>query len=198
MKLVKKELATIDVPEGVDVEMVGLDEMNANYLPKIMISFVCAVAVLFFFLLFHFRKISLAVLTIVLSSICMFGAFFGLWLFNLDFGITAVLGLVSIVGIIVRNGIVMFEYAEFLRFEKGYSLRDAAFEAGRRRMRPIFLTSCTTALGVLPMIIAADPLWMPLGVVICFGTMLSILLIVLIMPVSYWQVYRIFSRRDKE
>ena len=198
MKLVKKELASIDIPEGVDIEMVGLDEMNANYLPKIMISFLCAVAVLFFFLLFHFKKISLAVLTIVLSSICMFGAFFGLWLFNLDFGITAVLGLVSIVGIIVRNGIVMFEYAEFLRFEKGYSLRDAAFEAGRRRMRPIFLTSCTTALGVLPMIIAADPLWMPLGVVICFGTMLSILLIVLIMPVSYWQVYKGFSRREKE
>ena len=197
MKQVKKALAGLDVPEDVDVEFVGLDEQNGNYLPKIMISFLCAVAVLFFFLLFHFKKISLAVLTIVLSSICMFGAFFGLWLFNLDFSITAVLGLISIVGIIVRNGIVMFEYAEYLRFEKGFSLRDAAFEAGRRRMRPIFLTSCTTALGVLPMILAADPLWMPLGVVICFGTMLSILMIVLIMPVSYWQVYRVFSRQPR-
>ena len=196
MKEVRKDLKAMDIPEDVEVSIVGLDDINSVYLPKIMLSFVCAVAVLFFFLLFHFKKISLAVLTIVLSSICMFGAFLGLWLFNLDFSITAVLGLISIVGIIVRNGIVMFEYAEFLRFEKGYSLRDAAFEAGRRRMRPIFLTSCTTALGVLPMIIAADPLWMPLGVVICFGTMLSIVLIVLIMPVSYWQVYRIFSRKS--
>ncbi|MBR6002877.1 MAG: efflux RND transporter permease subunit, partial [Bacteroidales bacterium] len=195
MKKVSKFLDKLDMPEGVEMSVVGLREINSIYLPKIMWSFVCAVAVLFFFLLFHFRKISLAVLTIVLSSICMFGAFFGLWIFNLDFSITAVLGLISIVGIIVRNGIVMFEYAEHLRFDKGLSLRDAAFEAGRRRMRPIFLTSCTTALGVLPMILAADPLWMPLGVVICFGTMLSILLIVLIMPVSYWQVYRIFSRK---
>ena len=57
-------------------------------------------------------------------------------------------------------------------------------------MRPIFLTSCTTALGVLPMIISGDALWMPMGVVICFGTMLSIILITLIMPVSYWQIFK--------
>ena len=66
----------------------------------------------------------------------------------------------------------------------------AAMEAGKRRMRPIFLTSCTTALGVLPMILSGDLLWLPMGVVICFGTMLSIVLIVLIMPVSYWCIFR--------
>ena len=153
-------------------------------------SFICAVTVLFLFLLFHFKKMSLAVLTLVLSSLCLFGAFFGMWLFKLDFGLTSVLGLISLVGIIVRNGIIMFEYAEELRFKKGFSVKEAAEEAGRRRMRPIFLTSCTTALGVLPMILSGDSLWMPMGIVICFGTMMSIFLIVLIMPVSYWQIFR--------
>ena len=62
-------------------------------------------------------------------------------------------------------------------------------------MRPIFLTSCTTALGVMPMIISADALWLPMGVVICFGTMFSILLIVLIMPISYWQIYRLTEKK---
>ena len=84
----------------------------------------------------------------------------------------------------------MFEYAEELRFEHGYDVRTAAMEAGKRRMRPIFLTSCTTAIGVLPMIISGDLLWLPMGVVICFGTLLSISLIVLVMPVSYWQLFR--------
>ena len=126
----------------------------------------------------------------ILSTLCFFGGFLGLWLFKLDFGLTSVLGLVSLMGIIVRNGILMFEYAEYLRFEKGWDVKEASIEAGKRRMRPIFLTSCTTALGVLPMIISGDALWMPMGVVICFGTMLSIVLIVLIMPVSYWQVFR--------
>lgn len=178
------------LPEGVTIEYGGLSGVNNAVIPEILLSFICAVAVLFFFLLFHFKKISLAVLSIVLSMLCLFGASFGLWVYGFDFGITSVLGLISLVGIIVRNGIIMFEYAEELRFKHGLSVKEAAEESGKRRMRPIFLTSCTTALGVLPMIISRDALWMPMGVVICFGTMLSIFLIVFIMPVSYWQIFK--------
>lgn len=178
------------LPDNVEVKYGGLSSVNDDVIPEIGLAFFCAVAVLFFFLLFHFKKISLAVLTLTLSLLCFFGAFGGLWLFGVDFGLTSVLGLISLVGIIVRNGIIMFDYAEELRFKDGVDTRTAAMEAGKRRMRPIFLTSCTTALGVLPMIISADTLWRPMGVVICFGTVLSILLIVLIMPVSYWQVFK--------
>jgi multidrug efflux pump subunit AcrB len=63
-------------------------------------------------------------------------------------------------------------------------------EAGKRRVRPIFLTSCTTALGVLPMILSGDLLWQPMGVIICFGTILSIFLIVLVMPIGYYLVFK--------
>lgn len=190
MRAIKAFLKDYDMPQGVRLEFGGLDSINSSTGPGVIISFFAAVLILFFFLLFHFKKISLAILTIVLSSLCLFGAFFGLWIFGLDFSMTAVLGLISLVGIIVRNGILMFEYAEELRFSKGYSVRDAAEEAGKRRMRPIFLTSCTTALGVLPMIISGDLLWMPMGVVICFGTILSVFLITLVMPISYWQIFR--------
>ena len=169
-RYVEHEIKPI-LPEGVEVSYGGLSSMNSEVGPEIATTFLCAVAILFFFLLVHFKKVSL-------------------WLFKLDFGLTSVLGLISLMGIIVRNGILMFEYAEYLRFEKGWNVKEASIEAGKRRMRPIFLTSCTTALGVLPMIISGDALWMPMGVVICFGTMLSIVLIVLIMPVSYWQVFK--------
>ncbi|MGN0190172.1 MAG: efflux RND transporter permease subunit, partial [Candidatus Cryptobacteroides sp.] len=195
-RAVKKFLKGLDLPEGVSVEFGGLNNVNRTIGPEIALSFIAAVLVLFFFLVFHFKKISLAILTIVLSTLCLFGAFFGLWIFGLDFSMTAVLGLISLVGIIVRNGIIMFEYAEELRFAKGVPLKEAAEEAGKRRMRPIFLTSCTTALGVLPMIISGDLLWMPMGVVICFGTMLSVILITLIMPVSYWVIFRGRERKE--
>ncbi|MDO4827060.1 MAG: efflux RND transporter permease subunit [Bacteroidia bacterium] len=190
MRDVRRFLGTLDVPEGVEISFGGLDSLNGQVGPEIALSFFAAVMILFFFLVFHFKKVSLAVLTIILSSICLFGAFFGLWLFGLEFSMTAVLGLISLVGIIIRNGIIMFEYAEELRFEHGVPVKEAAEEAGKRRMRPIFLTSCTTALGVLPMVISADLLWMPMGVVICFGTLLSMVLITLIMPVSYWLIFR--------
>ncbi len=196
-RYIKNEIIPV-LPEGVEVSYGGLSSMNNEVAPEIATTFLCAVAILFFFLLIHFKKVSIATLTMVLSTLCFFGAFLGLWIFNLDFGLTSVLGLISLMGIIVRNGILMFEYAEYLRFEKGWNVKEASVEAGKRRMRPIFLTSCTTALGVLPMIISGDALWMPMGVVICFGTMLSIVLIVLIMPVSYWQVFKNGDKRKAD
>lgn len=186
------------LPSDITIKPAGLASINDNVIPEIILSFIAAVAVLFLFLLFHFKKVSLSVLTMLLSTLCLFGAFLGLWLFDLDFGLTSVLGLISLVGIIVRNGIIMFEYAEELRVNEGMDARTAAMLAGQRRMRPIFLTSCTTALGVIPMIIAGELLWMPMGVVICFGTMLSIVMVVLLMPVSYWMIYRLKERGNKK
>lgn len=178
------------LPGNVEIVYEGLTAVNAIVLPQIILVLICAALILFGFLLYHFKKIILSVLTIVLSLLCLFGASFGLWIFDLDFSITAVLGVISLIGIVVRNGILMYEYAETLRFEQGYDVKEAAMESGKRRMRPIFLTTCTTALGVLPMILSKDALWMPMGVVICFGSLLSILLIVEIMPVCYWLILR--------
>ena len=177
------------LPQGIEVEYGGLSATNKTVLPEIVMTLLCAIFVLFAFLLYHFKRIRLSILTMVLSLLCLFGASFGLYIFSLDFSMTAVLGIVSLIGIVVRNGILMFEYAETLRNEDGMSAKEAAMEAGKRRMRPIFLTSCTTALGVLPMILSEDVLWMPMGVVICFGIVLSIVLIVEVMPVCYWLLF---------
>ena len=178
------------LPEGVSIEYGGLSAINIKVIPQLLKSLIAAILVLLAFLVAYFKKFNLALLTLCSSTLCMFGAFFGEWLFGLDFGITSLLGVVSLIGIIVRNGIVMYEYAETLRTEEGLDAKEAAMRAGSRRMRPIFLTSATTALGVLPMIITRNPLWMPMGVVICFGVVLSMVIILAVMPVMYWQIFR--------
>lgn len=178
-----------DLPEGVSIAYGGLTEVNDMILPQIFWSIVAALAVMLVLLLYHFGKVGLALLTLSSAVLCVFGAMLGLWIFQLDISITAVLGVVSLIGIIVRNAIMMYEYAEDSRKYKHMSYREAAFHAGLRRMRPVFLTSATTALGVLPMIIAATSLWMPMGVVICFGTIFTLPLTVTILPVVYWKVY---------
>ena len=167
----------------------GLSELNGQMVPQIMWSVVAALMVMFVLMLYHFGKISLSLLALSSSALTIFGAFVGLYIFQLDISITAVLGIVSLIGIIVRNAIMMYEYAEELRKTKCLTVREAAFEAGLRRMRPVFLTTATTALGVLPMIIAHTSLWMPMGVVICFGAILTLPLTVTILPVLYWKIY---------
>ncbi len=178
-----------ELPEGVSICYGGLTEVNGLILPQIMWSILAALAVMLVLLLYHFGKIGLALLALSSASLCVFGAMLGLWIFQLDISITAVLGVVSLIGIIVRNAIMMYEYAEDSRKYKHMTYREAAFYAGLRRMRPVFLTSATTALGVLPMIIAHTSLWMPMGVVICFGTIFTLPLTVTILPVVYWKVY---------
>lgn len=177
------------LPEGVSISYGGLSEVNGLILPQIFWSIVAALAVMLVLLLYHFGKLGLALLALSSSILCVFGAMLGLWIFKLDISITAVLGVVSLIGIIVRNAIMMYEYAEDCRKYKLYSYRQAAFYAGLRRMRPVFLTSATTALGVLPMIIAHTSLWMPMGVVICFGTIFTLPLTVTILPVVYWKIH---------
>ena len=181
---------TPNLPEGVSVEYGGLSSLNTSVIPQLVKSLIAAILVLLAFLVAYFKKVNLAVLTLGSSSLCMFGAFFGEWLFGLDFGMTSLLGIVSLIGIVMRNGIVMYEYAETLRIDESLPTKEAAMKAGSRRMRPIFLTSATTALGVLPMIISRNPLWMPMGVVICFGVVLSMVIILAVMPVMYWQIFR--------
>ena len=183
------------LPEGVSICYGGLTEVNGLILPQIFWSIVAALAVMLVLLLYHFGKIGLALLALSSSVLCIFGAMLGLWIFRLDISITAVLGVVSLIGIIVRNAIMMYEYAEDCRKYKQMNYREAAFHAGLRRMRPVFLTTATTALGVLPMIIAHTSLWMPMGVVICFGAIFTLPLTVTILPVVYWKVHQRYDSK---
>lgn len=191
MKSIKNHIETHYPSEkypNIDIQYGGLTGANQSVIPEISLSILAALFVLFIFLLYHFAKIKLVLLTISASALCIFGSCVGLKLFGLNFSITATLGIVSLIGIIVRNAIIMFEHAEQLHNNQHLTAREAALMAGKRRMRPIFLTSATTALGVLPMIIAHTALWMPMGVVICFGTLLTLPLVTTILPVAYWKI----------
>ena len=177
------------LPESVAIRYGGAAANTFEMLPGLIASVAAALLVLFVLLLYHFKGISISVLSLSTSLLCLFGATFGLWMFGLDISVTGILGIISLIGIIVRNAIIMYEYAEHLRVKEHMSAREAAYLAGQRRMRPIFLTTATTALGVVPMIIAATALWMPMGVVICFGAIITMPMVVTVLPVAYWKLY---------
>ncbi|MBR5353130.1 MAG: efflux RND transporter permease subunit [Bacteroidales bacterium] len=176
------------LPEGISMSYGGLDAVNQDNMNGIIIGLIAAITIVFFFLLFNFKKIRLTLLSLCGTGLCLLGGFVGLWIFGADVSLTAIIGIVSLIGINVRNTIVMFDYAEELRAENR-PIKEVAFEAGCRRMRPIFLTSATTAVGVIPMIIHRSTLWMPMGIVICFGTICAIALIVTVLPVAYWKLF---------
>lgn len=193
---IKRELDKIELPAGVTVEPGGTFAVSSNLMPSLMMALVAAICVMFLVLIIHYGELGISLLSISMAALCIFGATFGLWLFGLDFSISAVLGLISLVGIIVRNAIIMYDYVAELRTKELLSVTEAAYHAGLRRMRPIFLTSATTAIGVVPMILAGTMLWMPMGVVICFGTLFTLPLIITILPVAYCVAFENKKRKN--
>ncbi len=189
-----KELET-RLPDGMRITYGGALENSLETMPGLILSVLAAMLVLLVLLIYHFKKLSIAFLSLSSSLLCLFGAALGLWMFHQDFSITAILGIISLIGIIVRNAIIMYEYADFLVTSEHITAREAAYLAGQRRMRPIFLTTATTALGVVPMILAATDLWMPMGVVICFGAIITMPMVVTLLPVAYWKLFEKSTRR---
>jgi multidrug efflux pump subunit AcrB len=183
-------LSETQLPKGLTISYGGAKESDEETLPQLIMGLTIAICIIFFILLFHYRKISLAFLTLGATTLSFFGATFGVWVTGSELGVTSILGLVSLIGIVVRNGIIMFDYTELLRNKHGMSVYDAALESGKRRMRPIFLTSAAASIGVIPMILSQSPLWSPMGIVICFGTLFAMIGVVCVLPVSYWLVYR--------
>ncbi|HML64592.1 MAG TPA: efflux RND transporter permease subunit [Dysgonomonas sp.] len=183
-------VAAKSLPKGVSISYGGVKESDGETMPKLIKALSISIVIIFFILVFHFKKISLATLVLASTSLSIFGAAIGLKVMNVDFSITAVLGIVSLIGIIVRNGIIMYDYTEELRHKHGKTVFEASLEAGKRRMRPIFLTSAAASMGVIPMIISKSPLWCPMGTVISFGTIFSMIFILTLLPLAYWLIYK--------
>ncbi|MBQ8099066.1 MAG: efflux RND transporter permease subunit [Bacteroidaceae bacterium] len=173
-------------PTGISISYGGESESNAENMPKIVAALAIAVMIIFFILLGHFRRISTAVLLLASLLLTLFGTAAGIMVQGVDFSLTSILGIVSLMGILVRNAIIMYDYAEELRNLEGMKARDAIFTSAKRRMRPIFLTSAAASMGVIPMILSKSSLWMPMGVVICYGTLITMVFILTILPVAYW------------
>jgi len=192
---IKEKISDFNSPEGITISFGGADESDREAIPQITGALIIAVIIIFFILLFHFKKINLALLILSSMTLCILGAAIGIWVMGLEVSITAILGIVSLMGILVRNGIIMLDYAEELRIKNKESVFDAAYHSARRRMRPIFLTSAAASMGVIPMILGKSALWSPLGTVVCFGTMISMILIITVLPVAY---YMIFKKSDKK
>ena len=177
----------IDLPQGVRAEVGGEIEYNKESLPQIFGGVAISMIIVFFFLLFNFKKYGITLVCIAALGLMIPGALIGLGLMDRTLGLTSVMGVITLMGMIMRNEILIFEHANDL-IKKGVPVKQAAYEAGKRRMVPIFLTTATTAVGVVPMIIAQSSFWMPVGVTIFAGGIGSLIMVVTMLPVVYWKV----------
>ena len=192
----------IQLPQGVRSEVGGEIEYGGEAVPQVIGGIAIAMLIVFFFLLFNFKKYGITTVCMAALALMIPGALIGLGIMNRALGLTSIFGLITLMGMIMRNEILIFEHANDLvkayiaehgdwtidRQAYNEAVKRAAYDAGKRRMVPIFLTTATTAVGVVPMIIAQSSFWMPVGVTIFAGGIGSLILVVTMLPVVYWKV----------
>ncbi|MFM2586787.1 efflux RND transporter permease subunit [Vibrio sp. TBV020] len=188
-KLVQPAIADINLPTGYKIllggELKGASKANGalfGYLPQCF-----AVMVLLLLLQFNsIRRPAIILMTIPLSLI---GASAGLLIMNAYFTFPAMLGIFSLAGIIINNGIVLIDCIEQER-EAGLSVKQAIIEACVTRFRPIVMTTLTTILGLIPLAISGGEFWYSMAIVMIFGMAVGTVLTLGVVPVLYSLFFR--------
>jgi multidrug efflux pump subunit AcrB len=180
-------LDTLTLPAGYDLKYGGEIAIQTESFGHLSVGMIVSVLLIFLILLMQFQSVKDALIIMVSIPLALFGAYFGLVITRNPFGFTAFMGLIALSGVVVRNGIILVDYIREKR-HAGSSIESAALEAGRRRIRPIFLTTVAAAAGLTPMILSGSGLWSPLASVIAVGLIFSMVFTLLVVPVLYVMV----------
>lgn len=180
-------LNTMPCPPGYQISLVGRSEAMQSSISAIFYALIAAVILVYMVIASLFESL-LHPLAIMFSiPLAGIGALWALWLCNLPLSTPALIGLVMLAGIVVNNAIILIDYVNILR-GRGHDRNDAIVMAGLARMRPIFMTTLTTVLGMIPIVVssgAQNDLYRPLAIVVMAGLSVSTVLTLVFIPTFY-------------
>jgi len=170
--------------EGVEVVFEGEREKIGENFSNLGVLGAFILLIVYSLLLIEFKSFIEPFIILLTIPLSLIGSMLGLWIFGKPLSFTALLGVVSLMGIVVNNGILLIDYIKSAR-EQGYSSEDACVNAVSLRFRPIMLTAITTVMGLVPLAASKSELFSPMAVALMSGLMVSTLLTMLVIPVIY-------------
>lgn len=184
---VQPKIDSLKLPKGIKIAYGGEYEDGLESGPKMGKAFMISFVLIFLVLLFQFKRVGKVFIVLASFPLSLLGAMLGLFLTGYEFGFMAIIGITALLGIVVRNGIILVDYADELVREHGHTIREAALFAAKRRMRPIFLTSMAAAIGLIPLMASGSPEWGPISSTISIGILVSMITTLFIVPVLYYR-----------
>ncbi len=184
---VKTKLAGVKLPVGYTTEVGGQYASQRQAFRELLTVFAIAAALVFIILVVQFRRFLPAVLILLAAPLSLGGAFALLLITGTDLNVSSAMGLILLVGLVVKNGIVLLDYAHRLR-DEGTPFTEALEIAGRVRLRPILMTTLCTLFGLLPLALglgAGAELQRPLALAVIGGLTLSTFVTLYLVPIAY-------------
>ncbi|HBV97180.1 MAG: multidrug ABC transporter [Peptococcaceae bacterium BICA1-7] len=186
-KDIQSRLTSFTLPEGYNLDFGGEAEDMAESFGSLGLALILSVILVFMVMVAQFESLFQPFIIMFSLPPTFIGVILGLGLTGHSISVSALLGAIMLVGIVVNNAIVLVDYINTLR-ERGYDRNQAILEAGPVRLRPILMTALTTVLAILPMAFGGGEgaeSQAPMAVVIAFGLSLSTLITLVLVPVVY-------------
>lgn len=192
-KAVDKALEKYDLPSGYKIVSAGEDETIGKAMKDMLLMLLLAVAFIYLIMVAGFQSLKSPFIIMFTMPLAFTGGFIGLWITGNEVSVISMLGFVMLAGIIVNNGIVLVDYINQLRIE-GVAKKEALIEAGKTRLRPIFMTGLTTVLGLSTMAIGVGmgaDMVQPIAIVTIGGLLYATITTLFVIPV----LYDLFNRK---
>ena len=185
----------LDLPVGYSTYLGGSYEDQQDTFSNLVLLGALIIILVYIVMASQFESLSKPGIIMFTVPFALSGVIIALWITGRSLDMVGALGLVLLVGIVVKNGIVLVDYINLMR-ERGYELNEAIQMSGRSRIRPVLMTAFTTILGMIPMAVSSGEgaeMWQPLGIVVIGGLTVSTFLTLYVVPV----LYGLFSRHGE-
>jgi multidrug efflux pump len=182
-----REIADKSLDDTFTTSLAGSSRDFAESSSNTSFAFILALVLIYLILAAQFESFADPLIIMITVPLAICGAFLSLYVFKQTLNIFSEIGMIMLIGLVTKNGILIVEFANKKR-EEGLSKRNAALEASRLRLRPILMTSLAMALGSLPLALSlgdASTSRIPLGIVIVGGVMFSLVLTLYVIPAMY-------------
>ena len=191
-------LPKIDKPAGYSIRLAGAYEDQQESFGKLGMLGALILILVYIVMASQFESFSNPGIIMFTVPFALSGVILALWMTGVSLDMIGALGIVLLVGIVVKNGIVLVDYINLMR-ERGHELNEAIQMSGQSRMRPVLMTAFTTILGMVPMAVSQGEgaeMWRPLGIVVIGGLTVATFLTLYIVPVIYGAMSK-KGERDK-
>jgi multidrug efflux pump subunit AcrB len=185
---IKSELAKkVKLPPGMTIEYGGLYQEQQASFRELAIALFLAIVLVFLTLLIEFRSFVHPIAIVAGAVLALSGVLAGLYVTNSTLNVVSLMGMIMVVGIVAKNGILMLDAVDE-HIAAGDTLRQALVRSGRRRFRPVLMTSLAAILGMLPLALALGAgaeLLQPLAIAVIGGLLVALLFSLIITPTVY-------------
>ena len=181
------EIDKLHLPSGVTIGISGSYEDQQDSFGDLMLLGLLIILLVYMVMAAQFESLTYPGIIMTSLLFAFSGVFLILWLTGHTLNIMSMIGAIMLIGIVVKNGIVLIDYISLNR-ERGMGIRQAVIKGGRSRLRPVVMTTLTTILGMVPMAVGSgqgSEMWKPMGVAVIGGLTFSTILTLLFVPVLY-------------